>query len=152
MSASHIRFGAAAIKFPSSRFGATGYASLHREPVRLFEMTVLQALIVVALPLLNILKDRKSARKVSYNEPLAVPKGHDISLDRQETPSRCVVAPVTAAFQAITSQAEGTAMGARGAPLARRRCRACDYRLAHCRTPRPIESPQCRRGTPETYR
>jgi hypothetical protein len=33
---------------------------------------------------------------VSYNEPLAVPKGHDISLDRQETPSSCEVAPVIA--------------------------------------------------------
>jgi hypothetical protein len=57
---------------------------------------------------------------VSYDEPLAVPKGYDMSPDRQETRSRCV-APVIAAFKAITSQAEGTAMDARGAPpLARR--------------------------------
>jgi hypothetical protein len=100
----------------------------------------------------EILKDRKSARKVSYNEPLAVPKGHDISLDRQETPSGCGVAPVIAALKDVTSQAEGTAMDARGAPLARRRFRARDYRLAHHRTPRPLESSQCRRGTPETHR
>src|SRR5260370_37826621 len=115
-------------------------------------MTVLQAPIVVALPLLNILKDRKSARKASYNELLAVPKGYDILLDRQETPARCVVAPVITAFKGITSQAVGAAMGARGAPLARRRCRACDYRVADCRPPRPLEGSQCRRGTPETHR
>jgi hypothetical protein len=109
-------------------------------------------LIMLALPLLKILKDRKSARKVSYNEPLAVPKGHDISLDRQETPSSCEVAPVIAALKDVTSQAEGTAMDARGAPLARRRFRARDYRLAHHRIHRPLESSQCRRGTPETHR
>src|ERR1700722_1347351 len=149
MSASHIRFGAAAIKFPSSRFGATGYASLHRESVRPpFEMTVLQALIVVALPLLKIPKDRKSARKVSYDEPLAVPKGYDISRDRQETPSRCEVAPVIAALKDVTSQAEGAAMDARSAHLARGRWGARHYRLAHHRTPRPLESSQFRRRTP----
>ena len=42
--------------------------------------------IMVALPLLKILKDQKSARKVSYNEPLDAPKGYDMSLDRQESP------------------------------------------------------------------
>jgi hypothetical protein len=41
---------------------------------------------MVALPLLKILEDQKSARKVSYNEPLDAPKGYDMSLDRQETP------------------------------------------------------------------
>jgi hypothetical protein len=97
-------------------------------------------MIVVALPLLKILKDQKSARKVSYNEPFAVPKGYDMSPDRQETPSRCVGGPVIAAFKEITSQAEGTAMDARGAPLARRRCRARDYCLAHHQTHRPLES------------
>ncbi len=112
-----------------------------------------RTLIMVALPLLKILKDQRSARKVSYNEPLGDPKGYGRSLDRQEAPSRCVVAPVIAALKGITSQAEGTAMDARGAPpLARRRCRARDYRLAHHRTHRPLESSQCRRGTPETHR
>ena len=42
---------------------------------------------MVALPLLKILEDQKSARKVSYNEPLDAPKGYDMSLDRQETRS-----------------------------------------------------------------
>ena len=40
----------------------------------------------------------------------------------------------------ITSQAEGTAMVARGAALARRRFRARDCRLAYHRTHRPLES------------
>src|SRR5437879_726369 len=102
------------------------------------------ALIMVALPLLKILKDQKSARKVSYDEPLAVPKGYDMSPDRQETPSRWVGEPVIAALKGITSQAEGTAMDARGAPLARRRCRARDYRLAHHRT--QIGRASCRGG------
>jgi hypothetical protein len=35
---------------------------------------------MVALPLLNILEDQKSPRKVSYDEPLVVPKGYDMSL------------------------------------------------------------------------
>ena len=76
---------------------------------------------MVALPLLKIPKDQKSARKVSYNEPLAVPKGYDISFDRQETPPRCEAAPVVAALKDITSQAEGTAMDARAAPPPARR-------------------------------
>ena len=95
---------------------------------------------MVALPLLKILKDQKSARKVSYNEPRDAPKRYDMPLDRQEAPSQCVVAPVIAAFKDITSQAEGTAMVARGAALARRRFRARDCRLAYHRTHRPLES------------
>jgi hypothetical protein len=80
----------------------------------------------VALPLLKALKDQKS----SGNEPLAVRKGYDISLDRQDTWRRAV-APFIASFKVITSQAEGTAMVARGVALARHRFRARDYRLAH---------------------
>ncbi len=90
------------------------------------------------------------SKKVSYDEPLAVPKGYDMSPDRQEATSRCVVAPVIAAFKAITSQAEGTAMDARGAPPpARRRCPARDYCLAHRQIHRPLESSQCRPDTQE---
>jgi hypothetical protein len=62
----------------------------------------------VAPPLLKVLKDLKSARKVSYDEPFAVPKGYSMSFDRQETRStRCVVGPVISALKAITPQAEG---------------------------------------------
>ena len=69
----------------------------------------------VASPLLKVLKDQKSARKVCYNEPRDAPKRYDMSLDR-EAPSRCVVAPVIAASKGITPQAEGTAVDARGPP------------------------------------
>jgi hypothetical protein len=131
-------------KAPFCKFPADGLGRTRKPP-----------LIMVALPLLKILKDQNSARKVSYDEPLAVPKGYDMSPDRRETASRCVVAPIIAAFNGITSQAEAeaAAMDARGgAPLARRRCRARDYRLAHRRTHSPLERSQCRHGTPETNR
>src|ERR1700686_5007109 len=106
----------------------------------------------VASPLLKALKNQKSAGKVSYNEPLAVRKGSDISLDRRQTPSRCAVAPFIAAFKGITSQAKGPSMDASGATSARGRSRARDCRLAHRRTHRSLENSQCRRGTPETRR
>ena len=107
----------------------------------------------VAPPLLKVLKDPKSARKVSYDEPFAVPKGYSMSFDRQETRStRCVVGPVISALKAITSQAEGAAMDARGASLARRRFRARDYRLADRRAHCPLENSRCRREIPETDR
>lgn len=117
-----------------------------------YEVARESRLITMALPLLKVLKDQKSARKVSYNEPLAAPKRYYMSLDRQETPSRCAVAPVIATSKGITSQAEGAAMAARGAPpLARRRRRARDYRLAHRRAHRPLKSSQRQRGTPERH-
>ena len=52
-----------------------------------------------------VLKDPKSARNVSYDELLAVPKGYSMSFDRQDIfiSSRCVVAPFIAAFKGITS-------------------------------------------------
>jgi hypothetical protein len=57
----------------------------------------------VASPLLMVLKDPKSARKVSYDELLAVPKGYSMSFDRQDISSRCAIAPFIAAFEGITS-------------------------------------------------
>jgi hypothetical protein len=93
-----------------------------------------------------------SAGKVSYDKPLAVPKGDRMSFDRQDTSSQCAVAPFIAGFKGITSQAEGAAMVARGVALARRRFRAHDYRLAHCRALRPLEDRRCRREIAETDR
>jgi hypothetical protein len=107
----------------------------------------------VAPPLLKVLKDPKSARKVSYDEPFAVPKGYSMSFDRQETRStRCVVGSVISALKAITPQAEGAAMDFRGAPPARRRFRARDYRLGHRRAHRRLENSRCRREIPQTDR